>query len=84
MQLLMHQIWQEEKPTVIFVTHDIDEAVFLSTKLYVMSERPGTIRMEMPIYLPYERSLELKDTMEFIDIRRSINRLFQKKPFDRE
>lgn len=42
MQLLMRQIWQIEKPTVLFVTHDIEEAVFLSSKIFVLTSRPGT------------------------------------------
>ena len=55
MQLLMRQIWQEEKPTVIFVTHDIEEAVFLSSKIYVLTQRPGTVKAEVPVLLPYDR-----------------------------
>ncbi|MBO6176953.1 MAG: ABC transporter ATP-binding protein [Treponema sp.] len=73
MQQLMRKIWQDEHPTIIFVTHDIEEAVFLSTKIFVMSARPGRIMAEVPVYLPYERTLELKDTPEFINIRRKIN-----------
>lgn len=41
MQLLMREIWVKEHPTVVFITHDIDEAVFLADKIYVMSARPG-------------------------------------------
>ena len=59
MQLLMRQIWQEEKPTVIFVTHDIEEAVFLSSKIYVLTQRPGTVKAEVPVLLPYDRDLSL-------------------------
>ena len=73
MQLLMRQIWQEEKPTVIFVTHDIEEAVFLSGKVYVMTARPGTVKAEIPILLSYHRDLSLKDTMAFIDLRKQVN-----------
>lgn len=73
MQLLMRQIWQEEKPTVIFVTHDIEEAVFLSGKVYVMTARPGTVKAEIPILLSYQRDLSLKDTMAFIDLRKQVN-----------
>ncbi|MDR3122286.1 MAG: ABC transporter ATP-binding protein [Treponema sp.] len=72
MQLLLRQIWQIEKPTVIFVTHDIEEAVFLSHRVYIMSSRPGTIKQDELITLPYERTLDLKDTPEFITIRRKI------------
>lgn len=73
MQLLMRQIWQEEKPAVIFVTHDIEEAVFLSGKVYVMTARPGTVKTEIPILLSYQRDLPLKDTREFIDLRKLVN-----------
>ena len=77
MQLLMRQIWQVEKPTVIFITHDIEEAVFLSTKVFVMTSRPGTIKKEVPIFLPYERTLELKDTQRFITLRKEVNSLIE-------
>lgn len=75
MQLLMRQIWQVERPTVIFITHDIEEAVFLSKRVYVMSARPGRIKEEVAIYLPYERTLELKDTQEFIELRKKVNNI---------
>lgn len=77
MQLLMRQIWQEEKPTVIFVTHDIEEAVFLSSKIYVLTQRPGTVKAEVPVLLQYDRDLSLKDTEEFIEIRKKVNKLIE-------
>ena len=67
MQLLMRQIWQEEKPTVIFVTHDIEEAVFLSSKIYVLTQRPGTVKAEVPVLLPYDRDLSLKIRMSSLN-----------------
>lgn len=73
MQQLMRNIWQKERPTVIFITHDIEEAVFLSTRVLVMSPRPGKIIADEPVYLPYDRNLDLKDTQEFISLRRKIN-----------
>ncbi len=72
MQLLMREIWEVEKPTVIFVTHDIDEAVFLATKIYVLTQRPGTVKKEVPVYLPFKRELELKDTTDFLQIRKQV------------
>ena len=75
MQLLMREIWEKEHPTVVFITHDIDEAVFLANKIYVMSARPGKIIKEVNVYLPHKRELELKDSPEFIKIRKSINDL---------
>lgn len=77
MQLLMRQIWQVEKPTVIFVTHDIEEAVFLSSKVYVLTSRPGTVKEEVSVLLPYNRDLTLKDTDEFIKIRKHVNSLIE-------
>ncbi|MDR1948156.1 MAG: ABC transporter ATP-binding protein [Spirochaetaceae bacterium] len=75
MQLLLRQIWQIEKPTIVFVSHDIEEAVFLSHRVYVMSARPGTIKADELINLPHERTLDLKDTPEFIAVRRHIERI---------
>jgi len=80
MQVLMRQIWQVEKPTVIFVTHDIDEAVFLSSRIFVLTARPGTVKRDIPVYLPHERNLGLKDTDEFIRIRREVNSLIDRNP----
>ena len=75
MQLFIREIWQKEKPTIAFVTHDIEEAVFLATKIYVMSARPGRVRMEIPVYLPYHRTPDLKETKEFVDLRMQIQKL---------
>ena len=75
MQLLMREIWEKEHPTVVFITHEIDEAVFLANKIYVMSARPGKIMKEVNVYLPHKRTLELKDSTEFIKIRKDINSL---------
>lgn len=75
MQLFIRQIWQKEKPTIAFVTHDISEAVFLATKIYVMSPRPGRVKKLVPVYLPYNRTLDLKNTMAFIEIKLQIEAL---------
>lgn len=75
MQLLMREIWVKEHPTVVFITHDIDEAVFLADKIYVMSARPGKMIKRVNVYLPHKRTLDLKDPPEFIKIRKGINDL---------
>ena len=65
-------LWRGEagKPrrTVVFVTHSIPEAVFLSTRIVVMSPRPGRIVEVIESGLPAERTLDMRETPEFIDI----------------
>ncbi len=50
------RIWEAQHPTILFVTHDVDEAVFLSDRVIVLSKSPGTVRAEVPIPLPRPRS----------------------------
>jgi len=69
MQQEILRIWQSERTTVILVTHDIDEAIFLGDRVVVMSPRPGSIRRIVPIDLPRPRS---RSSFEFIDIRKKI------------
>ena len=62
----LQQLWQRERRTVVFVTHSIAEAVYLSTRIVVMSPRPGRILKIIPSTLPDARHLGLRDTPEFM------------------
>ena len=62
----LQQLWQRERRTVVFVTHSIAEAVYLSTRIVVMSPRPGRILKIIPSTLPDARTLALRDTPEFM------------------
>ena len=62
----LQQLWQRERRTVVFVTHSIAEAVYLSTKIVVMSPRPGRIVKVIDSTLPDARNLGLRDTPEFV------------------
>jgi NitT/TauT family transport system ATP-binding protein len=62
------ELWHGSKRTVIFVTHSIPEAVFLSTRIVVMSPRPGRITEVIESTLPPQRTLDIRDTAEFIEI----------------
>ena len=62
----LQQLWQRERRTVVFVTHSIAEAVYLSTRIVVMSPRPGRIVKVIDSTLPDERHLGLRDTPEFM------------------
>jgi NitT/TauT family transport system ATP-binding protein len=50
------RIWEARRPTILFVTHDVDEAVFLSDRVIVLTKSPGTVRAEVPIPVPRPRS----------------------------
>ena len=58
------RIWQEEKKTILFVTHDIEESVQLADRVVVMSSRPGTIRKQIRIDLPRPRDLDSPEYLE--------------------
>jgi NitT/TauT family transport system ATP-binding protein len=62
------RLWEETGKTVVFVTHSIPEAVFLSTRIVVMSPRPGRIIAVIPSNLPRRRTLEIRETPEFLKI----------------
>lgn len=62
------QLWDRTDKTICFVTHSIPEAVYLSTKIVVMSPRPGRITDVIESPLPRERPLDIRDTPEFIEI----------------
>jgi NitT/TauT family transport system ATP-binding protein len=64
----LQQLWQRERRTVVFVTHSIAEAVYLSTKIVVMSPRPGRIVKIIDSPLPDDRHLALRDTQAFMDV----------------
>ena len=61
-------LWRQTKKTICFVTHSIPEAVFLSTKIVVMSPRPGRITDTIQSTLPLKRDLNIRDSQDFIKI----------------
>ena len=72
MQELLAKISKETKTTILFITHDIDEAVLLGERIYVMSRRPGKIREVLSVNLPDERSHECLVMPEFLDTKKKI------------
>jgi len=69
MQELLTQVWEELHKTILFVTHDVEEAIFLSDRVFVMTARPGKIKAEIDIPLPRPRSYELKSTEAFLNLK---------------
>jgi NitT/TauT family transport system ATP-binding protein len=68
LNLQLRRLWAETGKTVVFVTHSIPEAVFLSTRIVVMSPRPGRILDVIEVALPQERPLTVRETPEFLAV----------------
>jgi NitT/TauT family transport system ATP-binding protein len=72
MQELLTDIWERHKLTVLFITHDVEEAVYLADRVAVMSNRPGRIKTIVPIDLPRPRRYEMVATPEFQKLHRTV------------
>ncbi|WP_326686371.1 MULTISPECIES: ABC transporter ATP-binding protein [unclassified Streptomyces] len=64
--------WSREKRTVLFITHDVDEAVYLASRVVVMAARPGRIHRVIDVDLPYPRTEEIRLSAEFRQIRNTV------------
>ncbi|MFO1265780.1 MAG: ABC transporter ATP-binding protein [Rubrivivax sp.] len=69
MQELLLGIWEEQKKTVLFVTHDIDEAVFMGSRVVVMSARPGRIKLDRRVDIAHPRHYSVKTTPAFAELK---------------
>jgi ABC-type nitrate/sulfonate/bicarbonate transport system ATPase subunit len=69
MQELLLSIWEAERKTVLFVTHDIEEAIFMASRVVVMTARPGRIKADLPVSLPHPRHYTLKTTPAFSELK---------------
>ena len=72
MQKLLLRVWDHSKKTVVFVTHDIDEAILLGDRVYVMGARPGRIKRILDVPIERPRSLDMVMDRQFIEMKREI------------
>jgi NitT/TauT family transport system ATP-binding protein len=72
----LQKLWMQTRSTVVFVTHSIEEAVQLSTKVAVITPRPGRIEKVIDIDLPFPRDLKVKGSSEFVRHVRDIQEIF--------
>lgn len=72
MQQFLLELWEQTHTTVLMITHDVEEAIFLSQRVCVMSTHPGRIKLELPISLPEHRDLDIKLSSQFIEIKRHL------------
>ena len=72
MQDELLRIWQTDRKTVLFVTHSIEEAIYLSDRIIVLSPRPATVQRDIPVPFVRPRNEDLKTSPAFLEIRREI------------
>ena len=77
MQELLLQIWGEFHPTILFITHDVEEAIFLADRVYVMTKRPGRIREELVVPFEKPRTFDLVTSPEFVAIKERVLHLIR-------
>jgi NitT/TauT family transport system ATP-binding protein len=80
MNLELQRIWNEQPKTVLFITHSIDEAVFLSDRVVVMSPRPGGVRAVLDVELDRPRGLHVREHPRFVEYVGRIRDLIFSKP----
>lgn len=72
MQELLTRVWEDHRLTVMFITHDIDEAIYLSDRVLVMSAHPGRIAKDVSIGLPRPRRSEMQLSQEFLELKQEL------------
>ena len=77
MQVLLLDVWEKVRPTILFITHDIDEAIFLGDRILVMSCRPGRVVKEIGVRLDRPRDYDVITAPEYLEIKRTILNLFK-------
>ena len=82
MQEVLTNMWQQLQISVMFITHDIDEAIFLSDKIYVMTARPGRIKAELKVPLPRPRTPDMVSSPEFVALAKRLRELIREESID--
>ncbi len=77
MQQFLLEVWRKTRTSIFLITHDVEEAVFLSQRVYVLSAHPGTVRQEIRIDLPSDRDNDMRRQSKFLDYRDTIIELLR-------
>jgi NitT/TauT family transport system ATP-binding protein len=80
MQELLLRIWDEKASTILFVTHDVQEAIYLADRIYILSSRPGTIVEDLPVPFSRPRSLDIRQKPEFLELQQYILAALKRAP----
>lgn len=77
MQQFLLELWARTRKTIFMITHDVEEAVFLSQRIYVLSSRPGTVKEEFSLDLPSDRTYAIKRQARFQDYKEEVMNLLR-------
>ena len=80
MQELLLSVWQESACTILFVTHDVDEAIYLADRIYIMCARPGTIIEDVPVPFGRPRDASMKQRAEFHEMQQHVLAALRRAP----
>jgi len=69
MQEILLKAWDESKKTILFITHDVEESIFLADSVYVMTARPGSLKENIPVNLPRPRDYSIKNSLDFLSLK---------------
>jgi NitT/TauT family transport system ATP-binding protein len=72
MQQFLLELWEKTQVTILMITHDVEEAIYLSQRVYVMQACPGRIHQEVKVNLPEHRGLDIKLSSDFVQIKRQV------------
>ena len=77
MNMELLRLWERDRKTVIFITHSISEAIFLSDRVVVVSKRPARVVEDIVVPLPRPRSVEVQETLQFVQLRGRVRKLIE-------
>ena len=69
---MLINLWRKDQKTVLFVTHNVDEAIFLADRIIILTARPATIRQEIEVSLPRPRTIEVYENSIYIGLRKEL------------
>ena len=72
MQDALARLWEQRRKTVLFVTHDVEEALYLADRIVVLSERPGKLKAQFEVEIPRPRSVDTRFSAGFLALKREI------------
>lgn len=78
LQMTLIDVWQETRKTILFVTHDVEEALLLSDEIIVLTERPGRVRARLPVTLPRPRTPDMLASTELMQLKAQLMNLLLK------